>query len=113
MTALTFGTTLKGTVDVAPFARRAEELGFDLLGCGEHVMFHAPAANTFVSLSVAAGATERIKLMSTILLLPLYPRGTCPRKWGPPWMLPQTAATAWALGSAASFRKSSRPAEYQ
>ena len=59
--------------NVAQFARRAEELGFDMLGCGEHVMFHGPVGNTVVSLSVAAGATGRIKLLSSIVLLPLYP----------------------------------------
>jgi probable F420-dependent oxidoreductase len=35
-------------------------------------MFHGPISNTIVSLSVAAGATTKIKLMSTVVLLPLY-----------------------------------------
>ena len=63
----------RGTDKTAEFARRAEELGFDYLGCGEHVMFHGPVGNTFISLSVAAGATQKIKLISSIVLLPLYP----------------------------------------
>jgi probable F420-dependent oxidoreductase len=50
-----------------------EELGYDFLGCGEHVMFHGPVSNTFISLSVAAGVTKKIKLLSSIVLLPLYP----------------------------------------
>ena len=73
MSDVAFGTALQTVTDVAGFARRAEDLGFDLLGCGEHVMFHGPVGNTFISLSVAAGATQRIRLLSSIVLLPLYP----------------------------------------
>ena len=73
MAKIEFGTALPGTDKAAEFARRTEELGFDYLGCGEHVMFHGPVGNTFISLSVAAGATQKIKLISSIVLLPLYP----------------------------------------
>ena len=68
-----FGTALPIMDNIGEFAQRAEQLGFDLLGCGEHVMFHGPVGNTFISLSVAAGATQKIKLLSSIVLLPLYP----------------------------------------
>jgi alkanesulfonate monooxygenase SsuD/methylene tetrahydromethanopterin reductase-like flavin-dependent oxidoreductase (luciferase family) len=71
--ALRFGTALRSPSDVAASAQRIEALGFDVLGCGEHVSFHGDTANGFVSLSVAAGATSRIQLMSTITLVPLYP----------------------------------------
>jgi len=70
---ITFGTTLRGASGIAEFAQRVENLGYDVLGCGEHVMFHTPVANTFISLSVAAGATQRLRLLSSIVLLPLYP----------------------------------------
>lgn len=73
MSKLLFGTGLRTVADTANYARRVENLGFDVLGCGEHVMFHGPIGNTFIQLAAAAGATERIKLMSTIALLPLYP----------------------------------------
>lgn len=59
--------------DVATTARQIEDLGFDYLTTGEHLMFHGPVANGLISLAAAAGATERIKLMSTITLVPLYP----------------------------------------
>ena len=36
-------------------------------------MFHVPTANTFISLAVAAGATARIRLLSAVVLLPVYP----------------------------------------
>ena len=68
-----FGTTLRSPYDVARLARQIETLGYDILGCGEHVSFYGDTANGFVSLSVAAGATTRIRLMSTITLAPLYP----------------------------------------
>jgi len=68
-----FGTTLRSPFDVARSSRQIEDLGFDALGCGEHVSFYVDTANGFVSLSVAAGATTRIRLMSTITLVPLYP----------------------------------------
>jgi probable F420-dependent oxidoreductase len=63
-------TLLRGAKDEA---RQAEHLGYDYLLTGEHVMFHTPVGNTLVSLAAAAGATERIKLMSGIALVPLYP----------------------------------------
>ena len=68
-----FGTALRSPYDVARLSRQIEALGFDILGCGEHVSFYVDTANGFVSLSVAAGATTRIRLMSTITLVPLYP----------------------------------------
>jgi len=58
--------------DVPQFARKVEQLGYDYLACGEHVMFRGPITNSLICLSVAAGATERIKLMSSVVLLPLY-----------------------------------------
>ncbi|MFQ5880618.1 MAG: LLM class flavin-dependent oxidoreductase, partial [Dehalococcoidia bacterium] len=58
---------------IRALARRAEELAFDYLGCGEHVLFHGPVPNAFITLAAAAGATERIRLLSSITLLPLYP----------------------------------------
>ncbi len=72
MASIEFGVALPSVKDVVEFARFAERLGYDYLTCGEHVMFHGPVANSLIALSVAAGATEKIKLMSSIVLLPLY-----------------------------------------
>ncbi len=58
---------------VAAAAQRAEALGYDFLSTGEHVFFYGPIGNGLISLAAAAGATSRIKLMSTITLVPLYP----------------------------------------
>jgi alkanesulfonate monooxygenase SsuD/methylene tetrahydromethanopterin reductase-like flavin-dependent oxidoreductase (luciferase family) len=67
---------LPGTTDAgglpAP-AARAEELGFAFLGAGEHVLFGSPTSNAFVTLAAAAATTTRIRLLSAVTLLPLYP----------------------------------------
>lgn len=54
-------------------ARQAEGQGFDFLACGEHVFFHGPVTNAFITLAAAAGATQRIRLLSALTMLPLYP----------------------------------------
>lgn len=59
--------------EVVGAARRAEELGYDFLACGEHVFFHSPTPNAFVALAAAAGATSRIRLLSALTILPVYP----------------------------------------
>ncbi|HEX3751173.1 MAG TPA: LLM class flavin-dependent oxidoreductase [Streptosporangiaceae bacterium] len=62
-----------GLAGVPDVARRAEQLGYELMGSGEHVFFHGPTSNAFISLAAAAAVTERIRLVSTLTLLPLYP----------------------------------------
>ncbi|MGW4485237.1 LLM class flavin-dependent oxidoreductase [Amycolatopsis sp. NPDC004368] len=59
--------------EIPAAARRAEEAGFDFFCCGEHVFFHGPMTNAFVGLAAAAGATERLGLMSALTILPVYP----------------------------------------
>jgi probable F420-dependent oxidoreductase len=59
--------------DVPATARRAEEQGFDIVASGEHVLFGSPTPNAFVALAAAASATTRVRLLSAVTLLPLYP----------------------------------------
>ena len=59
--------------DITGEARHAERLGFDLAAAGEHVFFHGPVGNAFVTLAAAAAVTERIRLLSAVTLLPVYP----------------------------------------
>jgi probable F420-dependent oxidoreductase len=66
------GLALGPAGSVVADARRAEELGFDYLACGEHLFFQV-APNPFVQLAAAAAVTTRIRLVSTVSLLPLYP----------------------------------------
>ncbi|MBL3668082.1 LLM class flavin-dependent oxidoreductase [Streptomyces sp. M2CJ-2] len=67
------GLSISGLADTADEARRAEEAGFDFVGCGEHVFFHGPTPNAFVALAAAAGATSRVRLVTSIALAPVYP----------------------------------------
>lgn len=68
-----FGISLRLLHGAKEEARLAETLGYDYLLTGEHIMFHGPTSNNMVGLAAAAGATEHIKLMSGIVLVPLYP----------------------------------------
>src|ERR1700733_2475372 len=68
-----FGVCLPFSPDLAPFARHAEALGLDYLACGEHFSAGRPTPNSLISLAVAAGATSRIRLVSSVTLVPLYP----------------------------------------
>jgi alkanesulfonate monooxygenase SsuD/methylene tetrahydromethanopterin reductase-like flavin-dependent oxidoreductase (luciferase family) len=58
---------------VAAEARTAEDAGYDGVATGEHLFFHGPHANAFVALAAAAGATSRVRLLSSLTVLPLYP----------------------------------------
>ena len=109
MGKIEFGTALPSVTGIAEFARQAEDLGFDFLGCGEHVMFHGPVSNTFISLSVAAGATKRIKLLSSVVLLPLYPAAVV-AKMGAALDVASGGRYNFGVASAVSSLKSSRPA---
>ena len=73
MTCLGAHIAAEMNLPIAESAQLLEDLGFDYISMGEHVTFHCPTTNSFVSLAVAAGATKRIGLVSTITLLPLYP----------------------------------------
>ena len=74
---MTFGCNLnvEGYWDVAEFARRAEELGFDRVTTGEHVMDGNPPRPTYLTIpamAAAAGATRRLRVMTGIVIVPLY-----------------------------------------
>ena len=72
MASVDFGAALPLMKGIPEFAQRAENLGYEYLCSGEHMMFHGPVPNSLINLAVAAGATKKIKLMSTVVLLPLY-----------------------------------------
>lgn len=77
MSSLTFGSLIfHGRADeIVTLARLAESLGYDSVSMGEHIMMGAAAPPTpwaLTGLAIAAGATERVKLVSSVLLLPLH-----------------------------------------
>ena len=74
---LTFGCNLtaEGYWDIAEFARRAEELGFDRVTIGEHIMDGNPPRSTLMgipAMAAAAGATRTLRVMTGIVIAPLY-----------------------------------------
>ncbi len=74
---ITFGCSLsvEDYWDVPAFARRAEELGFQRVTMGEHIMDGNPPRPTVLNLpamAAAAGATSDIRIMTGIVIVPLY-----------------------------------------
>ena len=74
---LTFGCSLavEGYWDVPEFARKAEAKGFDRITMGEHLMDGNPPRPTLLNLpamAAAAGATRNIRVMTGIVIAPLY-----------------------------------------
>ncbi len=73
---LHFGAGMTSTAEeTARQARWMEELGYEYFSAGEHYMRGSPPSPTHASLpllGVAAGATERIRLLSAIVLIPFY-----------------------------------------
>lgn len=60
-----------GTPDIAAAARHAEQVGAGTVWVGDHLAFHTPVVEATVALSVAAAATERVRLGFGVLLLAL------------------------------------------
>jgi probable F420-dependent oxidoreductase len=59
--------------DQTAAVRLIEEAGFEAVSCGEHVAFHGPTPSAFINLAHAAGVSARLRLLSAITLVPLYP----------------------------------------
>ena len=74
---ITFGCNLgvEGYWNVAEFAQKAEELGYDRITTGEHVMDGNPPRPTMLTIpamAAAAGATRNLRVMTGIVIAPLY-----------------------------------------
>lgn len=67
----TFDPLGLGTPPVVAAARRAEELGFDALWAGDHLISHPPVLDSLCALSAAAAVTSRIELGIGVLQLGL------------------------------------------
>ena len=75
--AITFGVSLSvdDYWDVPEFARRAESLGYGRVTMGEHIMDGNPPRPTLLNLpamAAAAGATNNLRVMTGIVIAPLY-----------------------------------------
>lgn len=69
------GTNGRTGDEIATFARRAEELGFDSLWATDHLLhksrFYAvPWLDPIISLTYAAAATSRVRLGTSVLVMP-------------------------------------------
>ncbi len=73
---LHFGSSAAlGASEIVAEARWLEEMGFEYISVGEHFMRGSPPGPTHAALpllAVAAGATENIRLLSSIILTPFY-----------------------------------------
>ena len=73
---LHFGASMVlGAAEAAAEARWMEDLGLEYISAGEHFMRGNPPGATNAALpllAVAAGATERIRLLSSVVLTPFY-----------------------------------------
>ena len=73
---LHFGSSAAlGAAEIVAEARWLEELGLEYISVGEHFMRGSPPGPTQAALpllAVAAGATENIRLLSSIVLAPFY-----------------------------------------
>jgi len=70
---LRFGVTLETTRPelLAPLAARIEELGFDSIWTGDHIMFHNPRLESLTTLAYLAALTRRVRLGTGVYLLAL------------------------------------------
>lgn len=68
--------------DPIRFAQRIEELGFDSLWVPESPTNRNPSLDAFSVLCYAAAATERIRLGTNVLLLPLHHPVWVAKQWG-------------------------------
>lgn len=69
--APTFDPLAVGTLPLVPAARRAEELAFDALWAGDHLLCPAPVLDSLTALAAAAAVTARIELGVSVLQLGL------------------------------------------
>lgn len=74
---ITFGVSLAldDYWDVPEFARQAEDMGYGRVTMGEHIMDGNPPRPTLLNLpamAAAAGATSKIRVMTGIVIAPLY-----------------------------------------
>ena len=73
MPQIEFGISMRRFDNAPAEAQEAEAQGFQFITQGEHVFFYGPTTNGLIALAAAAGATDTIKLMTSITLIPLYP----------------------------------------
>lgn len=69
MASIEVGVTF--AADEMEYLPRIEALGFDSVWTSEHILFYGPTLDATVTLGACAALTERVKLGTAILLMPL------------------------------------------
>ncbi len=87
-----------------------EDLPIDSLWVGGHVASRNPSPEAMMSLARLAALTERVKVGTSILLLPLYPPALVAKQIADLDRVTERACRSSALASAGSTRRSSAPA---
>ncbi len=66
-----FAGAVAARQDLVGLARRAEALGLDSVQTGDHVQWHAPILESTTLMATFAAVTERIRIASDVIILPL------------------------------------------
>jgi probable F420-dependent oxidoreductase len=68
--------------ELASAGRAIEEAGFDAISCGDHVLFRGAVPSALIVLSYLAAITSRVRLLTGIVLAPLYPASLLAKQTG-------------------------------
>ena len=71
MNTVQIGFHIDGDVWEPEQIAKVEELGYDILTTGEHILFFRPILDTVTVLAYAAAVTTKIKLLPSTIILPL------------------------------------------
>ena len=66
-----FSGQVPGREALTEFARKAEAVGFDSVQVGDHIQWHAPILEATTLMATFAAVTERVRIASDVIILPL------------------------------------------
>ena len=66
-----FSGEVPGRQSLIELARKAEALGFDSVQVGDHIQWHAPILEATALMATFAAVTERVRIASDVIILPL------------------------------------------
>ncbi|HEX9124878.1 MAG TPA: LLM class flavin-dependent oxidoreductase [Methylomirabilota bacterium] len=66
-----FSGEVPGREALIELARKAETVGFDSVQVGDHIQWHAPILEATALMATFAAVTERVRIVSDVIILPL------------------------------------------
>ena len=66
-----FSGAVPGREALIELARKAEAVGFDSVQVGDHIQWHAPILESTALMATFAAVTERVRIASDVIILPL------------------------------------------